>query len=187
MTATVKIPVSVKYWALPLGAIVLALAHSNANADETWTYSVEISATAQVSPPQITLHWENDDIYGVTNFTIYRKGKNGTSWNYLTSLDGSTFSWSDPNVSVGATYEYQIFKGAAQLNLEHGLKLSEYFGFNDLETEYFLALIQKDRAGTAHLKAHFGKQIGKLREKALNLSQRFKFDKELDEKLFSKP
>jgi len=113
MTATVKIPVSVKYWALPLGAIVLGLAHSNANADETWTYSVEISATAQVSPPQITLHWENDDIYGVTNFTIYRKGKNGTSWNYLTSLDGSTFSWSDPNVSVGATYEYQIFKGAA--------------------------------------------------------------------------
>ncbi len=96
-----------------MGAIVLGLAHSNANADETWTYSVEISATAQVSPPQITLHWENDDIYGVTNFTIYRKGKNGTSWNYLTSLDGSTFSWSDPNVSVGATYEYQIFKGAA--------------------------------------------------------------------------
>jgi len=96
-----------------LGAIALTFAHSDARADDTWTYSVEISATVQMSPAQITLHWENDDIYGVTNFTIYRKAKNATSWNLLTNLDGSTFTWTDPNVSVGATYEYEIFKGAS--------------------------------------------------------------------------
>jgi hypothetical protein len=112
MIATVRIPLFVKFCA-HLGAIVLTLAHSNAIADETWTYSVEISATVQASPPQITLHWENDDIYGVTNFTIYRKAKNATAWNLLTSVNGSTFSWTDPNVSVGSTYEYQMFKGAS--------------------------------------------------------------------------
>jgi hypothetical protein len=108
-----KVSVSLKLWALRCAAATLALSASNVIADETWTYSVEISATVQASPPQITLHWENDDIYGVTNFTIYRKAKNATSWNFLTSLDGSTFNWTDPNVSAGSTYEYQMFKGAS--------------------------------------------------------------------------
>jgi len=101
MTTTVRTALSLKFLTLPLGAMVLALIYSNARADDTWTYSVEISATVQTSPPQITLHWQNDDIYGVTNFTIYRKAKEATSWNLLTSLDGSTFTWTDPNVSVG--------------------------------------------------------------------------------------
>src|SRR6267154_1037424 len=79
------------------------LLSSNALADETWTYCVEISATVQASPPQITLHWQNDDIYGVTNFTIYRKAKDAASWNFLANLNGSTFTWTDPNVSVGST------------------------------------------------------------------------------------
>jgi hypothetical protein len=108
-----KVSVSVKRWALFCVAALLALSASNLFGDETWTYSVQISATVQTSPPQITLQWENDDIYSVTNFTIYRKGKNATSWNQLTSLNGSTFSWTDSNVSVGSTYEYQIFKGAS--------------------------------------------------------------------------
>jgi hypothetical protein len=113
MTATVRIPLSRKFSALCLSFIVFAQAPLHAKADETWTYSVELSATIQTSPPQITLHWENDDIYGVTNFTIYRKAKNATSWNFLTNLDGSTFTWNDPNVSVGSTYEYQVIKGAS--------------------------------------------------------------------------
>ena len=111
MIANLRIPASVKIWALV--PLTVALANSNSIADETWTYCVELSANVQVSPPQITLHWENDDIYGVTNFTIYRKSKNATSWNFLDSVDGSTFSWTDSNVSAGSTYEYQVFKGAA--------------------------------------------------------------------------
>jgi hypothetical protein len=113
MSANVRTAVSLKLWAFRLGVMFVALANSISFADQTWTYSVEISATVQASPPQITLHWENDDIYGVTNFTIYRKAKDATSWNLLTSLDGSTFSWTDSNVSVGSTYEYQILKGGA--------------------------------------------------------------------------
>jgi hypothetical protein len=108
-----KVSDSVKLLTLRCAAAVITLSTLNSFADETWTYSVQISATVQASPPQITLNWENDDIYGVTNFTIYRKAKNATQWNLLTSLDGSTFSWTDPNVSVGSTYEYQIFKGAS--------------------------------------------------------------------------
>src|SRR5690348_7504415 len=100
MTATNTVPLSLKVFNFPrssrrriptavsklgLLALLLALAESSAFADDTWTYSVEISATVQASPPQITLHWEADDIYGVTNYTIYRKSKSATSWSFQTS------------------------------------------------------------------------------------------------------
>lgn len=123
MTATVETPLSLKLFNFNhciraagrffgACALLLALTLSKALADETWTYSVQISATVQVSPPQITLHWEDDDVYGVTNYMIYRKSRNATSWNFLTSVDSSTTSWTDSNVSVGTTYEYKMFKGA---------------------------------------------------------------------------
>ncbi len=81
--------------------------------DATWTYTVQISATVQTAPPQITLNWENDDPYGVQSFSIYRKAKDATSWNFLTTLSASTFSWTDTSVSVGSAYEYQIIKAAS--------------------------------------------------------------------------
>jgi len=111
MTTTLKPHGAV--WKRFLCATVSVLGLCRAIPDETWTYTVQISAAVQLSPAQITLNWENDDVYGVTNFTIYRKSKNATSWTSFVSLNGSTFNWTDVNVSVGSTYEYQIFKGAA--------------------------------------------------------------------------
>src|SRR4051812_2423249 len=61
--------------------------------DATWTYTVQLSAMVQISPPQITLNWLNNDPYGVQSFNIYRKAKDATSWDFLTSLGPSTFSW----------------------------------------------------------------------------------------------
>jgi hypothetical protein len=113
MNATLSLPLSVKFWAFCFGVLTSAFVCTNAIADDTWTYAVQISATVQVSPPQITLHWEADDPYGVTNYTIYRKSKTATSWISLTSLDASVTDWTDSNVTLGSTYEYQIFKGAS--------------------------------------------------------------------------
>jgi len=80
--------------------------------DATWTYTVQISATVQTSPPQITLNWEDDDPYRVQSFSIYRKAKDATAWNFLTAVGASTFSWTDTSVGVGSAYEYQIIKTA---------------------------------------------------------------------------
>ena len=81
--------------------------------DATRTYTVQISATVQTSPPQITLNWENNDPYGVQSFSIYRKAKDATTWNFLTTVGASTFSWTDTSVAAGSAYEYQIIKTAA--------------------------------------------------------------------------
>src|SRR5437764_7033720 len=91
----------------------LTLAIANLRADDTWVYAVQISATLQVSPPQITLHWEPDS-YGVNSFTVYRKAKDATAWGApLATLPGSALSFTDAGVSAGSTYEYGIVKAAS--------------------------------------------------------------------------
>ena len=84
---------------------------SIARADTTWNYAVQISATIQVAPPQITLTWSPDD-YGALSYTVYRKAKTATAWGTGTVLPGTTTSYTDTSVVVGATYEYQILKDA---------------------------------------------------------------------------
>src|SRR4051812_20189353 len=82
-----------------------------AHADSTWLYSVQLSATIQESPPQITLHWPQDQ-YGANSYVVYRKQRDDTSWGGGTTLSGSTTSFTDPNVSFGSAYEYQVIKYA---------------------------------------------------------------------------
>jgi len=82
-----------------------------AKADTTWDYTVQITATVQVSPPQIALTWPQDD-YGANQYTVYRKSKESTSWGSGTVLPGTATSYTDSAVAVGVTYEYQIVKNA---------------------------------------------------------------------------
>jgi hypothetical protein len=93
--------------------ILLAITESRpSRADSTWDYAVRITADVQGSPPQITLTWEPDD-YGANSFTIYRKSKTATSWgSSIASVSGTTLSYTDSNVSVGTTYEYQIIEAS---------------------------------------------------------------------------
>ncbi len=80
-------------------------------ADSTWVYTVQISAVVQASPPKITLNWEPDE-YGVNSYLLYRKSKASTSWGTGTPLPGSALSYTDTNVVIGTSYEYQIVKFA---------------------------------------------------------------------------
>ena len=96
-----------------IGVLLAVLATANLRADATWVYAVQISARTQTSPPQITLQWEPDP-YGANNYTLYRKGKDATSWGGGTTLPGSAANFVDNNVTVGATYEYAIVKSSSQ-------------------------------------------------------------------------
>lgn len=103
-------------WRLNCALLIAMLSWLNfesALADSTWVYAVQISATVQTAPPQITLHWQPDQ-YGANSYTIYRKSRDDTSWgNPIATLGSGSTSFSDANVSVGATYEYKIFKDAS--------------------------------------------------------------------------
>jgi hypothetical protein len=81
--------------------------------DSTYLYAVQISAAVQTSPPRIVLSWE-PDIYGVSNYVVYRKAKADTSWGAGTTISGTLTNFVDNNVALGGTYEYQIIKNAAR-------------------------------------------------------------------------
>ncbi|MFK7776235.1 MAG: discoidin domain-containing protein [Saprospiraceae bacterium] len=71
--------------------------------------AVQLSATTQVSPPQINLQWKADN--GATEYVVYRKGLNDTNWgNPIVTLPGNATSYADSNVQVGVGYEYAFFK-----------------------------------------------------------------------------
>ncbi|MDB6020700.1 MAG: hypothetical protein JWQ04_557, partial [Pedosphaera sp.] len=82
--------------------------------EATWEYSVQVSATVQVSPPQITLSWPQDTVGTPNSYTVYRKTIDGTSWGTGTVLSGATTTFVDKSVSAGAAYEYQIIKNTSQ-------------------------------------------------------------------------
>ncbi|MEK6628387.1 MAG: TIGR02147 family protein [Bdellovibrionota bacterium] len=75
-------------------------------------------------------------------------------------------------LSVHTTMVTHIFKGEANLSIEQALKLCSYLGLAELESDYFINLVQLARAGDKHTKDYFEQQIEKLRKNSLNLKVR---------------
>src|SRR5215831_11514065 len=79
---------------------LMALGAYVAMADDTWIYAVQLSAVVQTAPPQIALSWRSD-YHVVTNYLVYRKAKDDTSWGDPISLPGTLTNYTDTNVAVG--------------------------------------------------------------------------------------
>lgn len=84
-------------------------------------------------------------------------------------------------LSIHTTMVTHIFKGDSNLSVEQGLLLAEYFALTPLETEYFVTMIQLARASNSHSRKYFLKQLGDLKNRALNLSERLQVRKSLTE------
>jgi hypothetical protein len=103
-----------KFLTFPTGLLLLWSVVSPSLAIEpTWEYAVQLSAAVQDTPPQITLTWPQDTLGTPNSYTIYRKDPEATSWGSGTTLPGSTTSYTDTSVAVGAVYEYQVVKAAS--------------------------------------------------------------------------
>src|SRR4051812_45788508 len=69
-------------------------------------YAIQVSATTQVSPPQIKLYWKK--VSGVSSYAIFRKAKQATAWSTLVSLTAADSIYADNSVAVDTAYEYQV-------------------------------------------------------------------------------
>src|ERR1044071_9210135 len=95
-----------------LTAMLVAICPAGLQAeDATFLYTVQISATVQLEPPSINLNWE-PDLYTVDSLTLYRKTKHATSWGTGITLSPYALSYTDTDIDVGSSYEYQIVKQA---------------------------------------------------------------------------
>ncbi len=78
-------------------------------------------------------------------------------------------------------YISRILAGQANLSLEQGLLLSSFFKLDALEQDYFLLLIQVERAGSASLTTYYKEKLDELRVRQLELRVRSHPQKELSD------
>src|ERR1700733_19454 len=75
-------------------------------------------------------------------------------------------------LSCHITYVSQVLNKGAHFSLEQADELSRFLGHTKDEGNYFLLLVQVERAGTTSLKNKFKDQIEVIREKRLVLKDR---------------
>lgn len=83
------------------------------------------------------------------------------------------------SLRVHPTMVSQIFRGDKELTREQAVELCEHFGMADYESQYFLALVDLERAGTKKLKQRIQAQLTALKAASLKLSARMPAEKKL--------
>ncbi len=84
-------------------------------------------------------------------------------------------------IGVSSVLISQIFKGSKDLQLDHAIGVCDFFEMTELETQYFIALLSKQRAGNKALRDFYNKQIYDIQNQALNLKSYIKNKDEVSE------
>ena len=69
-------------------------------------------------------------------------------------------------ISMNSSAISQVFRGPLDLTMDQAFALAEFLSLDHVEREYFLLLVQRDRAGTGKFKSHVEDQIRIARKKA---------------------
>ena len=71
--------------------------------------TVEVTASVQVSPPQIALTWL-PTTFPTTLQKVFRKPKGAAAWTDLATLANNATAFTDPAVALGVSYEYYVVR-----------------------------------------------------------------------------
>jgi uncharacterized protein (TIGR02147 family) len=85
------------------------------------------------------------------------------------------------HLQINSVVVSQIFAGKRHLSEEQALELADFFGLTKVERDYFLLLVQQDRAGTHKLRTLYKEKINELKVKAQKLNERLSVDKNLSD------
>ena len=92
-----------------LNCIVLHTAFSQTFGENI---SVQLSATIQDSPAQITTHWNYDNT--ATIYRVYRRTNNTSAWGVpIANLPGTDSMYVDNSIVADQTYEYKLLKSGS--------------------------------------------------------------------------
>lgn len=69
-------------------------------------------------------------------------------------------------------YVSSVLRGSAHFTPEQGEAINEHLGHSELESDYFLLLLQQSRAGTESLKRRLKKQMERIEESRFDLRRR---------------
>ncbi len=74
-----------------------------------------------------------------------------------------------------------ILKGERELSIEQAFSLGKYLQLTALELEYFIQLVQLERAATSDFKKHIQDKLQHLKSEATKVKKRFQHESELSE------
>lgn len=86
-------------------------------------------------------------------------------------------------LGISAVVVSQVFKGPRELSLENAMEISVYFALTELETDYFLTLVEKERSGSHKLKIYFETKIRALKKKRGPIERVVKRNSELNKEI----
>lgn len=111
-------------------------------------FAVQLSAIAQSNPPRITLSWK--PLASATRYRVTRKTLEASTWGDEVLLPGEASEFADTNVVVGASYEYHVWRLAA----DHDSHAYIYAGIEAPLTEFRgKVLLMVDNTYTSRLGA----------------------------------
>lgn len=84
-------------------------------------------------------------------------------------------------LGVNSVVMSQVFRGSREITVEQAVGIAKYMGLNTVSQDYFLLLVQRDRAGSHELKAIYERQLTELRSASQNLKTRIKHQKFSDD------
>ena len=93
----------------PFLVLLYLLARSLSSAQTARDTTVEVTASVQVSPPQIALNWLPTS-FPTTLQKVFRKPKGAATWTDLATLSNSATAFTDTAVAVGVSYEYFVVR-----------------------------------------------------------------------------
>lgn len=80
---------------------------------------------------------------------------------------------------VNPTLVSQVLMGLKDFTIEQAQELTQYLGLQELEADFFILLVQKERAGTKTLRTYFAKKIEGLKQDSRKLTKRIPQDRVL--------
>lgn len=83
------------------------------------------------------------------------------------------------HLRVSSTLLSQVLKDEKHFSLETAAELTDYIGLNDKESEFFLLLIEHQRAGAFKLKQILSKKLDREQQAGSQLQNRLKKDRQL--------
>ena len=83
------------------------------------------------------------------------------------------------HLGVHTTLVSQVLKGLKTFTLEQASLASEFLGLTESESEFFLLLVQLDRAGNEPLRKILKRQIQEMKKKSFELANRLQAEKKL--------
>src|ERR1700684_1559181 len=75
-------------------------------------------------------------------------------------------------MDVHPTLVSQVLRGDKDFSLEQAHKLCHHIGLLKLEKDYFILLVQFERAGSSDLRQYYKEKIDELKARSLDLKER---------------